>query len=120
MARWSTPVCANSLASSSENGPTRRVPMCLAGSVKLDGTAIDPAAGYRVAMNSFLAGGGDGFAELGKGTNVLVGGDDLAAFVARPDGQLLRHGAVSGALGGPCHGRSESSPGAGHRHRRRS
>lgn len=31
-------------------------------------------------MNSFLAGGGDGFAELGKGTNVLVGGDDLAAF----------------------------------------
>ncbi len=52
----------------------------VAGSVELDGTAIDPAAGYRVAMNSFLAGGGDGFAELGKGTNVLVGGDDLAAF----------------------------------------
>ncbi|MFJ8004546.1 bifunctional metallophosphatase/5'-nucleotidase [Streptomyces fagopyri] len=52
----------------------------VAGSVELDGTAIDPAAVYRVAMNSFLAGGGDGFAELGKGTNVLVGGDDLAAF----------------------------------------
>lgn len=51
-------------------------------SVKLNGTAIDPAATYRVAMNSFLAGGGDGFAELGKGTNVLVGGDDLAAFEA--------------------------------------
>ncbi|OAH13318.1 bifunctional metallophosphatase/5'-nucleotidase [Streptomyces jeddahensis] len=49
-------------------------------SVKLNGAAIDPAATYRVAMNSFLAGGGDGFAELGKGTNVLVGGDDLAAF----------------------------------------
>lgn len=59
-----------------KTGATRVV----AGSVKLDGTAIDPAAGYRVAMNSFLAGGGDGFAELGKGTNVLVGGDDLAAF----------------------------------------
>ncbi|MFG2473883.1 bifunctional metallophosphatase/5'-nucleotidase [Streptomyces fagopyri] len=54
----------------------------VAGSVELDGTAIDPAAVYRVAMNSFLAGGGDGFAELGKGTNVLVGGDDLAAFEA--------------------------------------
>jgi len=50
------------------------------GSVKLNGAAIDPAASYRVAMNSFLAGGGDGFAELGKGTNVVVGGDDLAAF----------------------------------------
>lgn len=52
----------------------------VADSVKLDGTAIDPAATYRVAMNSFLAGGGDGFAELGKGGNVRVGGDDLAAL----------------------------------------
>ncbi|MEU9284227.1 bifunctional metallophosphatase/5'-nucleotidase [Streptomyces sp. NPDC048275] len=54
----------------------------VADSVKLNGTAIDPAASYRVAMNSFLAGGGDGFAALGQGTNVLVGGDDLAAFEA--------------------------------------
>ncbi|QIY71911.1 bifunctional UDP-sugar hydrolase/5'-nucleotidase [Streptomyces sp. RLB1-33] len=52
----------------------------VADSVKLNGAAIDPAATYRVAMNSFLAGGGDGFAELGKGADVLVGGDDLAAF----------------------------------------
>ncbi|MGW0968234.1 bifunctional metallophosphatase/5'-nucleotidase [Streptomyces sp. NPDC002516] len=52
----------------------------VAGSVKLNGTAIDPAATYRVAMNSFLAGGGDGFAELGKGANVRVGEDDLAAL----------------------------------------
>ncbi|MER6284813.1 bifunctional metallophosphatase/5'-nucleotidase [Streptomyces sviceus] len=51
------------------------------GSVKLDGTAVDPAATYRVATNSFLAGGGDGFATLGQGTNDLVGGDDLAALV---------------------------------------
>uniref|UniRef100_A0AAU3I0X8 Bifunctional metallophosphatase/5'-nucleotidase n=1 Tax=Streptomyces sp. NBC_01393 TaxID=2903851 RepID=A0AAU3I0X8_9ACTN len=54
----------------------------VADSVKLDGTAIDPAATYRVAMNSFLAGGGDGFVELGKGGNVRVGGDDLAALGA--------------------------------------
>ncbi|MFF3450973.1 bifunctional metallophosphatase/5'-nucleotidase [Streptomyces sp. NPDC002667] len=54
----------------------------VAGSVKLNGTAIDPAATYRVAMNSFLAGGGDGFAELGKGANVRVGEDDLAALGA--------------------------------------
>ncbi|TPQ16343.1 bifunctional metallophosphatase/5'-nucleotidase [Streptomyces sporangiiformans] len=49
-------------------------------SVKLGGTAIDPAATYRVATNSFLAGGGDGFATLGQGTNDLVGDDDLAAL----------------------------------------
>ncbi|MFD8736776.1 bifunctional metallophosphatase/5'-nucleotidase [Streptomyces sp. NPDC059618] len=54
----------------------------VAGSVKLNGTAVDPAATYRVAMNSFLAGGGDGFAELGKGANVRVGEDDLAALGA--------------------------------------
>ncbi|MEW2294535.1 bifunctional metallophosphatase/5'-nucleotidase [Streptomyces sp. NPDC006743] len=51
-----------------------------AGSVRLNGTPIDPAATYRVAMNSFLAGGGDGFTELGKGRNPLVGADDLKAF----------------------------------------
>ncbi|MEU9189611.1 bifunctional metallophosphatase/5'-nucleotidase [Streptomyces sp. NPDC048484] len=50
------------------------------GSVKLNGTAIDPAATYRVATNSFLAGGGDGFTTLGQGTNDLVGDDDLAAL----------------------------------------
>ncbi|MFF3643751.1 bifunctional metallophosphatase/5'-nucleotidase [Streptomyces sp. NPDC002564] len=52
----------------------------VADSIRLNGTAIDPAATYRVAMNSFLAGGGDGFAELGKGTKPLVGADDLKAF----------------------------------------
>jgi 5'-nucleotidase len=49
-------------------------------SVKLNGTAIDPAATYRVATNSFLAGGGDGFPTLAQGANDLVGGDDLAAL----------------------------------------
>ncbi|MGW2341747.1 bifunctional metallophosphatase/5'-nucleotidase [Streptomyces sp. NPDC001661] len=49
-------------------------------SIKLNGTAIDPAATYRVAMNSFLAGGGDGFAALGAGKNPLVGSDDLKAL----------------------------------------
>jgi 5'-nucleotidase len=49
-------------------------------SVKLNGAAIDPAATYRVATNSFLAGGGDGITTLGQGTNDLVGIDDLAAL----------------------------------------
>ncbi|MFJ9214388.1 bifunctional metallophosphatase/5'-nucleotidase [Streptomyces sp. NPDC102264] len=51
-------------------------------SVKLDGTAIDPAKTYRVAMNEFLAGGGDGFPALGEGKNKLVGPSDLDLFNA--------------------------------------
>ncbi|MEU1270821.1 bifunctional metallophosphatase/5'-nucleotidase [Streptomyces sp. NPDC005799] len=49
-------------------------------SIKVNGAAIDPAATYRIATNSFLAGGGDGFTTLGQGTNDLVGTDDLAAL----------------------------------------
>ncbi|NGO46524.1 bifunctional metallophosphatase/5'-nucleotidase [Streptomyces ureilyticus] len=52
----------------------------VADSVKLNGAAIDPAATYRVATNSFLAGGGDGFTTLGQGTNDVVGSDDLTAL----------------------------------------
>jgi 5'-nucleotidase len=50
-------------------------------SIELHGKPVDPAATYRVAMNSFLADGGDGFTELADGTNQLIGGDDLAALV---------------------------------------
>ncbi|MGX1545296.1 bifunctional metallophosphatase/5'-nucleotidase [Streptomyces adustus] len=50
-------------------------------SIRLNGAAIDPAATYRVATNSFLAGGGDGFTTLGLGTNDVVGVDDLEALV---------------------------------------
>jgi 5'-nucleotidase len=49
-------------------------------SIRLNGSAIDPAATYRVATNSFLAGGGDGFPTLGQGTNDVVGADDLSAL----------------------------------------
>ncbi|MCH0566109.1 bifunctional UDP-sugar hydrolase/5'-nucleotidase [Streptomyces sp. MUM 2J] len=48
--------------------------------VRLNGAPIDPAATYRVATNSFLAGGGDGFPTLGQGTGDLVGTDDLTAL----------------------------------------
>lgn len=51
-------------------------------SVKLDGAALDPAKTYRVAMNEFLGGGGDGFPALGQGTNKLVGASDLDLFNA--------------------------------------
>ncbi|MFD8520177.1 bifunctional metallophosphatase/5'-nucleotidase [Streptomyces capillispiralis] len=49
-------------------------------SIRLNGAPLDPAATYRVASNSFLAGGGDGFPTLGQGTNDLVGEDDLTAL----------------------------------------
>ncbi|MFG2969062.1 MULTISPECIES: bifunctional metallophosphatase/5'-nucleotidase [unclassified Streptomyces] len=49
-------------------------------SIRLDGQAVDPAATYRIATNSFLAGGGDGFTTLGLGTGDLVGTDDLSAL----------------------------------------
>ncbi|WP_439662604.1 bifunctional metallophosphatase/5'-nucleotidase [Lentzea sp. HUAS TT2] len=50
--------------------------------VTLNGVPLDPAASYRVTINSFLQGGGDGFSEFTKGTNITGGGIDLDAFSA--------------------------------------
>ncbi len=50
--------------------------------LKINGAAVDPAASYRVTVNNFLAGGGDGFTALVNGTDQLIGGVDLDAFVA--------------------------------------
>ncbi|MGW7519366.1 bifunctional metallophosphatase/5'-nucleotidase [Streptomyces sp. NPDC054796] len=52
----------------------------VADSVRLNGEPLDPGATYRVALNSFLAGGGDGFPTLAKGGDPYVGGDDLEAL----------------------------------------
>jgi 2',3'-cyclic-nucleotide 2'-phosphodiesterase (5'-nucleotidase family) len=51
-------------------------------SITLNGTPIDPAASYRVTVNSFLADGGDGFTVLRDGTDRVGGGGDLDAFIA--------------------------------------
>ncbi|MGY0231292.1 bifunctional metallophosphatase/5'-nucleotidase [Longispora urticae] len=48
--------------------------------VRLHGVPLDPAATYRVTINSFLADGGDGFPELAKGTDKLVGQLDIDSF----------------------------------------
>jgi 5'-nucleotidase len=48
----------------------------------INGTPVDPAASYRVTINSFLQGGGDGFSEFTKGTSITGGGIDLDAFEA--------------------------------------
>ncbi|MBW5248538.1 5'-nucleotidase C-terminal domain-containing protein [Streptomyces sp. P01-B04] len=68
------------------------------GTIKLNGEAIDPAKSYRVAMNEFLAGGGDGFAALGAGTNKLVGASDLDLFNA----YLAAHSTAAAPLDPPA------------------
>ncbi|WP_274030979.1 bifunctional metallophosphatase/5'-nucleotidase [Streptomyces sp. MMBL 11-1] len=70
----------------------------VADSIKLNGEAIDPARTYRVAMNEFLAGGGDGFPALGQGTNKLVGASDLDLFNA----YLAAHSTASTPLAPPA------------------
>ncbi|NEE37649.1 bifunctional metallophosphatase/5'-nucleotidase [Streptomyces sp. SID7982] len=70
----------------------------VAGTIKLNGEAIDPARTYRVAMNEFLAGGGDGFPALGEGTNKLVGASDLDLFNA----YLAAHSSATAPLAPPA------------------
>jgi 5'-nucleotidase len=48
--------------------------------LSIGGTPVDPAATYRITVNSFLADGGDGFTVLTQGTNRVVGGLDIDAF----------------------------------------
>ncbi len=52
------------------------------GQISLNGLPIDPAASYRVTMNSFLADGGDGFSVFTQGGNALGGAVDTDALEA--------------------------------------
>jgi len=55
------------------------------GSVAVNGVAVDKAASYRVAMNSFLAAGGDNFGVFNLGTDQIGGDlalDALEAYLA--------------------------------------
>ena len=49
--------------------------------IQLNGVAIDPAANYRIAHNSFLTTGGDAFSTFALGTDPVGGGVDLDAFI---------------------------------------
>jgi len=51
-------------------------------SITLNGVVVDPAASYRVTVNSFLADGGDSFTTFTQGTARVGGGVDLDEFVA--------------------------------------
>ncbi|GAB5348507.1 bifunctional metallophosphatase/5'-nucleotidase [Alteriqipengyuania sp. 357] len=59
-------------------------------SATLNGRRIDPAATYRVTMNSFLATGGDGFEMFAQGTDAVTGPVDLDATEAYLDGEGVR------------------------------
>lgn len=51
-------------------------------SVRIDGKALDPAASYKIASNSFLISGGDNFTEFAKGTGSADSGlIDQSLFV---------------------------------------
>ncbi|WP_262282647.1 bifunctional UDP-sugar hydrolase/5'-nucleotidase [Micromonospora sp. MA102] len=52
------------------------------GSLTINGTPVTDAATYRVTVNNFLSGGGDGFSVLTGGTNAVTGMIDLDAFTA--------------------------------------
>lgn len=67
-------------------------------SVRLNGAAIDPAKTYRVAMNEFLSGGGDGFPVLKEHKNKLVGASDLDMFTA----YLGAHSSAAAPLSAPA------------------
>jgi 5'-nucleotidase len=54
----------------------------IADRMSLNGRPIDPAAGYRVTVNNYLAVGGDGFSVLKEGTAPRVGVYDVDALYA--------------------------------------
>ena len=55
----------------------------VAGSLrKSDGTAIDAATSYTLALNNFLQGGGDGFSVFTATTGAVAGPTDIDALVA--------------------------------------
>jgi 5'-nucleotidase len=73
-----------SVADSILNRPCDGAPNPVSG-LTIGGTPVDPAASYRVTVNSFLADGGDRFAALRTGTDRLGGAvdtDALEAYIA--------------------------------------
>jgi 5'-nucleotidase len=69
-------------------------------SITLDGRRVTPKQQYRVALNEFIAAGGDNFSAFARGRDVVTLGMDLDAFIAYlqkhspvqpgPDGRITR------------------------------
>ncbi len=53
-----------------------------AGTIKINGAAVDPSAQYRVTVNNYLADGGDQFYVLKKGSDLIGGPLDLDALTS--------------------------------------
>lgn len=51
-------------------------------SVTIGGSPVAATSTYRITVNSFLAGGGEGFSVLRSGTGAVTGSIDLDAFTA--------------------------------------
>jgi 5'-nucleotidase len=64
--------------------------------VFIGGVALDLVATYRVTINNFLVGGGDGFAAFAKGTSPATTSIDIDALVA----YLGAHDPVAQPAGG--------------------
>jgi 2',3'-cyclic-nucleotide 2'-phosphodiesterase len=67
-----------------------------------DGTTqVDPAAGYTVTVNSFLADGGDGFTVLKEGTDRVIGPVDLEGLIDYIDETFTSNGlSITAAIEG--------------------
>lgn len=59
----------------------------LTGSIRLNGQPVEAGATYRVALNSFMGEGGDGYTVLKNGRNKTFGMADVDALEAWIDGQ---------------------------------
>ncbi|HEX4798482.1 MAG TPA: 5'-nucleotidase [Burkholderiales bacterium] len=68
-------------------------------SIKLDGARVDPGRIYRVAVNNYMADGGDGLTTLKTGRNRVVGPfalDAVAEYLrSHPDLRLPAGGRIS-------------------------
>jgi 5'-nucleotidase len=67
-----------------------------AASIRIGGQPLDPARSYRLAMNEFLAGGGDGFSVLAERPVESSCGADLDALV----GYIGAHSPIASPQGG--------------------
>jgi 5'-nucleotidase len=67
-------------------------------SVRIAGASLDPAASYRIAVNSYLADGGDGFVVLREGTDRVGGPADVEALDQYIAGRTLVAGPPEGRI----------------------
>ena len=75
--------------------PGRRV---VRESVRIADAPLDPAQSYRIAVNSYLAEGGDGFAILREGTDRAGGPTDAEALARHLAGRTLQAAAPAGRI----------------------